>query len=68
MHMAKPKDVLTSVRMSEDARLLRDALAERLGIGAGSVYELAIRELAAKHGITVESVRPKTPPKSSAKK
>jgi predicted DNA-binding protein len=41
----------TSIRLSEEAMRLRNLLAEKLGVTASDVIELAIRELAKKEGV-----------------
>jgi ribosomal protein L20A (L18A) len=41
----------TSIRISADGERLRAALAKVLGINKTAVIELALRELAARHGI-----------------
>lgn len=47
---ANPKQP-TSVRLSDEAEKLRDALVQELGVSKTAVLELAIRELAKKHGL-----------------
>jgi predicted DNA-binding protein len=49
--MTKKQSKPTSIRLSEEARRLRKALAERMGVSESAVLELAIRELAEKKGI-----------------
>jgi predicted transcriptional regulator len=46
-----PTKTPTSIRLSDDAQHLRDVLAESLGVSKAAVVELAIRELAKKHGL-----------------
>jgi hypothetical protein len=41
----------TSIRISADGERLRAALAKLLGISKTAVIEIALRELAAKHGV-----------------
>lgn len=48
--MAAPKSP-TSIRLSDEAERLRDALADHLGVSKTAVLELAIRELAKKNKI-----------------
>ena len=40
------KKIQTSIRMSEEASRLREALSLELGLSKSAVFELAIRELA----------------------
>jgi len=42
---------LTSIRITEEAKRLRDLLAQRLGVSKSAVLELAIRELAKREDI-----------------
>lgn len=46
-----PKKSPTSIRLSDEAERLRDALTIALGVGKTSVIELALRELAKRHGV-----------------
>lgn len=41
----------TSIRLSAEADRLREALAEKMGISKSAVLEIAIRDMAAKHGV-----------------
>jgi len=42
------------IKLSSDARKLREGLARKLGVDKTAVVELAIREKAARDGVTVE--------------
>lgn len=41
----------TSIRLSDDAELLRVALAAQLGVNKSAVVEMAIREMAERRGV-----------------
>ncbi|HEX8833190.1 MAG TPA: hypothetical protein VF719_03260 [Abditibacteriaceae bacterium] len=43
------------IKLSADARKLREALSRKLGIDKTAVVELAIREKAARDGVTLEA-------------
>lgn len=45
----------TSIQLSAEAMQLRRLLAKKLGINQTAVIEQAIRELATRHNVTVES-------------
>lgn len=49
-HMKEIKKY-TSIRISADGERLRAALAKLLGVNKTAVIEIALRELAAKHGV-----------------
>jgi predicted DNA-binding protein len=49
--MTKKQSKPTSIRLSEEARRLRKALAEHMGISETAVLEILIREGAEKRGI-----------------
>jgi len=43
--------LLTSIRITEEAKRLRQLLAQKLGVSQSAVLELAIRALAKQEGI-----------------
>ena len=49
-----PKKKATSIRLSDEGYRLWTLLSEKLGISHVAVIELAIRALAAQHGIEVK--------------
>jgi hypothetical protein len=49
--------IQTSIRLTREAVQLREALAKALGIDKTGVIELAIRELARAHGVSVKRPR-----------
>jgi hypothetical protein len=51
--MAQAKKI-TSIRLTAEARELRIALAQKLGLNASAVLELAIRKLADAEGVTLK--------------
>ena len=53
--MKTKKSPPTSIRLSEEASLLRKLLAQRLGVSEAAVLELAIRKLAKEEGIKQEN-------------
>ena len=57
--MAQGKSVSsTSIRISNEAKRLLELAAKRLGITQSAVMELAVREYAARHGITLPPADP----------
>jgi hypothetical protein len=47
----------TSIRLTPEAAQLRDELAKKLGIDKTAVIEIALRELALKHGVSIKPTR-----------
>lgn len=57
--MAERKSVSsTSIRISDEAKRLLELAAKRLGITQSAVMELAVREYAARQGITLPPADP----------
>lgn len=51
MWYMKERKKATSIRLSEEGKLLRKLLADRLGLSESAVIELALRKLAEMEGI-----------------
>ena len=53
--LAKENKIMTTLRLTRQAKTLLEKLAESMGISQASVMETAVREMAAKKGIRNET-------------